>query len=62
MADEPLAEELVMALGAALVRSGALSDMDMHDAATLADVDGKPDVAHALRCMVIAAAATDGGN
>jgi hypothetical protein len=49
-------------LGAALVRSGALSHMDMHDAATLADMDGKKDVAHALRCMVIAAAATDGGN
>jgi hypothetical protein len=45
-----------MALGIALVRNGALSDMDMHDAALLADKGGQPEVAHALRCMVIEAA------
>ena len=60
MAD--LSEELVMALGAALVRNGTLNDMDMHDAAKLAELDGKPDVAHALRVMVVEAEAADGGN
>jgi len=56
-----LSEELIMALGAALVRNGALSEIDIHDAATLAEKDGKPDVAHALRVMRIEAV-TDGGN
>lgn len=60
MAD--LSEDIVMALGVALVRSGALSDMDMHDAAKLAEMQGQPEVAHALRCMVVEAAPTDGGN
>jgi hypothetical protein len=45
----------VRALGAALGRNGSLSEMDMHDAAALADLDGKPDLAHALRCMVVEA-------
>ena len=60
MAD--LSEQLIMALGAALVRKGALSEMDMHDAAKLAEMDGQPDLAHALRVMVVEAIAADGGN
>lgn len=59
MAD--LSEDLVMALGAALLRKGVLDDMDIHDAAHLAEKDGRDDLAHALRCMAIEAAA-DGGN
>jgi hypothetical protein len=57
-----LSEQLVMALGAALVRNGALSEMDIHDAAALAEIGGEPDVAYALRVMVVEAAVTDGGN
>jgi hypothetical protein len=62
VAEPSLSEELVMALGVALVRNGALSELDIHDAATMADHDGKPDLAHALRCMVVEALPTDGGN
>jgi hypothetical protein len=56
-----LSEDIVMALGVALVRKGVLDDMDIHDAAKLAEMDGRADLAHALRCIAVEAAA-DGGN
>jgi hypothetical protein len=57
-----MAEDLVMALGAALVRKGVLDADDIIEAAERAAKAGGENadaVAHALNCMVIEAEAPD---
>jgi hypothetical protein len=55
VAEQSISENLVVALGVALMRKGVLDHMDLHDAAADADRAGEKDVAHALRCIVIEA-------
>lgn len=57
MADSTTAEDIAMALGAALVRKGLLDASDLADAADGAERDGLPDTAHALRLIAIEAGA-----
>jgi hypothetical protein len=62
VADDSIAEDLVRALGAALVRKGVLGADDIIEAAEIAarsGDDNAADVAHALNCMIIEAAAPD---
>jgi hypothetical protein len=62
VADDSIAEDLVIALGAALVRKGVLDADDIIDAAERAGRvggDNADAVAHAFNCMLIAAAAPD---
>jgi hypothetical protein len=62
VADDSIAEDLVMALGAALVRKGVLDADDIIEAAERAGKTGNENadaVAHALNCILIAAEAPD---
>ena len=56
MGQRSIAEDLVMALGTALVRKGVLTEIDIHDAASDSERLGDDEVAHALRCIIIEAA------
>lgn len=65
MPDDSITEDLIMALGVALVRKGVLDTDDIIDASERAGKSSSPNadaVAHALNCMVIEAAAPDPGD
>jgi len=57
--DEPLAERMLRAFLAQMIRSEAVDPDDIREAADRLEGDGDGEAAHALRCIIVQAAAPD---
>ena len=55
----PLAERMLSAFLAQMIRADAVDPDDIAEAADRLDRDGDPDAAHAMRCIILQASAPE---